>query len=94
MSSKVSQTKLIYDLLLDGNAHSTYEIVNLIKPGGGLVRISERIREIQKQHGVKIDSFRDDEDRSMWFYQLQPPVIPLNEMPEWDKFKAGQQTLM
>ena len=30
---KISQTKIIYDLLLDGEPHSTYEMVNLIKTG-------------------------------------------------------------
>ena len=71
MLLKISQTKIIYDLLLDGEPHSTYEMVNLIKPEGGLVRISERIREIQKQHGVKIDSWPDIHNKSMWWYQIE-----------------------
>jgi len=80
---KISQTKIIYDLLLDGEPHSTYEMVNLIKPDGGLVRISERIREIQKQHGIVIDSWPDNKNRSMWRYQIRPVEIPLEEMPEY-----------
>ena len=80
---KISQTKIIYNLLLDRKPHSTYEMVNLIKPEGGLVRISERIREIQKQHGVKIDSWPDNNNRSRWWYRIRPIEIPLEEMPEY-----------
>lgn len=91
MSEKLSQTKIIFDTLLDGEPHSTFELVNLIKPGGGLVRISERIREIQKQHGVRINSWSDSKNRSMWYYQLQPPEIPLEEMPEYREWNKNEQ---
>jgi hypothetical protein len=68
---KISQTKILYPILLDGKAHSTYELVNIIKPGGGLVRLSERIREIQKQYGVVIKSRQDTDNRCMWWYQME-----------------------
>lgn len=90
MSGKLSQTKIIYDLLLDGEAHSTFEMVNLIKPGGGLVRISERIREIRKKKDVNIIGFHDDKNFSLYWYQLLPPEIPLEEMPEYDEYNLGQ----
>jgi hypothetical protein len=83
---KISQTKIIYDLLLDGEPHSTYDMVNLIRPDGGLVRISERIREIQKQHGIVIDSWPDSKNRSMWWYLIKPVEIPLEEMPEYSLY--------
>lgn len=83
---KISQTKIIYNLLLDGEPHSTYEMVNLIRPEGGLVRISERIREIQKQYGIIIDSWPDSKNRSMWWYQIRPVEIPLEEMPEYSLY--------
>lgn len=84
MRDKISQTKIIYDILLDGEAHSTFELVNKIKPGGGLVRISERIREIKKQYGVDIISYRDDRDKTKWYYQMKP--IRLEDMPEYDEY--------
>jgi peroxiredoxin len=84
-----SQTKLIFNLLSDGEAHSTHELVNLIKPGGGLVRISERIREIMKQKGIIIESFRDDKDKTMWWYQIKATELEprFDEMPEYEKWK-------
>ena len=94
---KLSQTKIIYDLLLDGEPHSTYEMVNLIKPDGGLVRISERIREIQKQHGVKINSWSDSDNRSMWWYQIKPIEdleVKFEDMPEYEEYHQAQGILI
>lgn len=94
MADKLSQTKIIYDILLDLEAHSTYEIANRIKPGGGLVRISERIREIQKQKGIVIDSWQDKDNRSLWWYRIRQHQIPLEEMPEYERFNRGQTSLL
>lgn len=96
MSDKLSQTKIIYGLLLDGEAHSTFEMVNLIKPGGGLVRISERIREIQEQHGVIIESYRDDKNKTMWWYRIKATEYEpkFEDMPEYLEHNEGQGKLI
>ena len=86
---KLSQTKIIFDLLSDGEPHSTYEIAQLIGSSYGLLRISERIREIKSQHGLVIDSFRDDKNKSMWWYQIRASEkvdVPLEEMPEYQYY--------
>jgi hypothetical protein len=84
MDKKPSQTSIIYDLLLSGNPISTYQIAKAVG-GENLIRISERIREIKKQKNVEIVSFRDDQNKSLWWYQLKPE-IPLSEMPEYRKW--------
>jgi len=96
MEKKISQTKLLYDLLLDGNAHSTRELSALVMSKrlnpdeGGLVRLSERIREIKKQYGVEIVSFQDDLIHSKWYYQIKPIEYEpkFEDMPEVELWKG------
>lgn len=63
-------------MLADGEPHSTRELAALVmskrlKPDeGGLIRLSERIREIKKQKGVEIVGFHDDKNQSLYWYQL------------------------
>ncbi len=115
MSERLSQVKLIYYRLLDGDPHSNRELAALVMSKrlnpeeGGLVRISERIREIQKQYGVEIIGFHDDKIHSLYWYQMgrdisNSPVaqglkklsdnVPLEEMPEYDEYNRGQQKLI
>jgi hypothetical protein len=95
MSGKISQVKLIYNRLLDGEAHNTRELSSLVMSKrlnpdeGGLVRLSERIREIKKQYGVEIVSFRDDQNHSKWYYQIKSMEHSkpnFEEMPEYEKY--------
>ena len=91
-----SQVDRLYDLLLDGNPHSTNEIQEKIygREHLGYANIHARVTEIRKKYGVRVINFKDDKIKSLTYYQLLPPEIPLEEMPEYDKYNGGQQSLM
>ena len=93
---KPTQTDRLYDLLSDGNAHSTTEILEKVYGVGhsGYANIHGRVTDIRKKYGVKIINLKDDKIKSLSYYQILPPEIPLEEMPEWDKWHGGQQSLM
>ena len=93
---KISKVKIIYDLLLDGNPHSTNEIQE--KAFGrehlGYANIHARITEIRKKYGVNIINYPDDKIRSLTYYQMIPPEVRFEEMPEFEKYGGGQQKLV
>jgi hypothetical protein len=88
IEKKLSQASKLYDLLLDGNAHSTNEIQEKVygREHLGYANIHARITDIRKKYGVRIINFKDDKIKSLTYYQLLPPEIPLEEMPEFDKW--------
>jgi hypothetical protein len=120
MSEKISQTTRLYDLLSDGNPHSTNEIQLVIygREHLGYANIHGRITDIRKKYGLRVINFKDDEVKSLSYYQIVNDdkvelreeyknsilvkrsangidlPIPLEEMPEYDKFNLGQQILM
>ena len=96
MSAKIPQINRLYDLLSDGNAHSTTEILNKIYGVGhsGYANIHGRITDIRKKYGVKIINFKDDKIKSLSYYQILPPEITLEEMPEWDRWHQRQQRII
>ena len=96
MSAKIPQINRLYDLLSDGNAHSTTEILNKIYGVGhsGYANIHGRITDIRKKYGVKIINFKDDKIKSLSYYQILPPEITLEEMPEYATYNGGQAQLM
>ena len=92
---KPTQTDRLYDLLSDGNAHSTTEILEKIYGLGhsGYANIHGRVTDIRKKYGVTIINFKDDKIKSITYYQLLPPEVPLTEMPEYQEYNK-QQTLI
>ncbi|CAG0941186.1 hypothetical protein BROC_01325 [Candidatus Brocadiaceae bacterium] len=84
MEIKLSQTSKLYELLSDGNPHRTDEIVNKTYSGGSLARVGARIWDIQKKYGVKIRGWHDSMNPKLYWYQIVPPEIPLEETPEYE----------
>jgi hypothetical protein len=87
MENKISQISKIYDLLLDGNAHSTTVILEKIFGVNhyGYANIHGRITDIRKKYGVRIINFKDDNIKSLSYYQIIPPEIKLDEGPKFGK---------
>jgi hypothetical protein len=94
LQRKASQTKLIYDLLSDGYAHRTDEIVSKIYSGGSLARVGARIWDIQKKFNVKIEGWHDHDNPKLYWYQIKLPEVPLTEMPEYEMYNSGQGKLI
>jgi len=96
MSEKISQINRLYDLLLDGNSHSTNEIQEKIygREHLGYANIHGRITDIRKKYGVKIINFKDDKIKSLSYYQILPPEIALEDMPEYSAYNGGQEKLI
>ena len=96
MSVKIPQINRLSDLLLDGNPHSTNEIQEKIygREHLGYANIHGRITDISKKYGVKIINFKDDKIKSLSYYQILPPEITLEEMPEYATYNGGQAQLM
>ena len=96
MSAKIAQVNRLYDLLSDGNAYSTTEILNKIYGIGhsGYANIHGRITDIRKKYKVEVINFKDDKIRSLSYYQILPPEIALEEMPEYSAYNGGQGKLI
>ena len=90
-----TQASKLYDLLLDGNPHSTSEILDKVYglDFKGYANIHGRVTDLRKKYGVRIINFKDDKIKSLTYYQLLPPEVPLNEMPEYDLYNK-QPSLM
>ena len=69
----MSQTIEILELLLDGNPHRVDEILRKVygieKPS--IARVASRVHDIRK-HGFEVKSWRDPENKKLWWYQLSP----------------------
>lgn len=67
----MSQTRRLLNLLLDGEPHRTDHILEEIYGGGhlGIARIGARVHDLKKQ-GYEIEGFRDEENPSLYWYQL------------------------
>ncbi len=90
----MSQTQKLLDLLSDGCAHSTPEILQKVYGSDhlGIARISARIFGIKKK-GYIIRSFRDENKKTVTWYQLlkTPIVIEETEINK-DLFTPGKIT--
>jgi len=86
-----SQTKLIYDLLLEGRPVRTDEIVSRVYSGGSLARVGARIYDIQKKYGVKINGWHDKDNPKLYWYQLEE--LRIEDMPEYEVYR-GQAKLI
>jgi hypothetical protein len=84
MSEKISQTTRLFDLLSDGNPHSTNEIQEKIygREHLGYANIHGRITDIRKKYGVEIINFKDDKIKSLSYYQILPPETNLDDGPK------------
>lgn len=101
-----SQTTRLHDLLSDGEAHRTDEVVRKIYSGGALARVGARIFDVQKKYGVKIIGWHDHDNPKLYWYQIQPiehqsPIVQeakFEEMPEFRQYqiinKAGVQAAL
>lgn len=72
---KDGQVQRLYNLLSDGNSYSTIDILNRVYGGEhlGIARISARIWDLKKK-GCIIESWRDKERKSIWYYKMIIPV--------------------
>lgn len=82
---RVSQTDKLYDLLSDGNAHRTDEIVSKAYSGGSLARVGARIWDIKRKYGVEIIGWHDEKNPSLYWYQIKAPAF--EDMPEYQEWK-------
>lgn len=86
---KTSQNKRLYELLSDGEAHSTTEIQEKVYGSDhlGLARVGARVNDLKngKWSGktmCEIDGFDDENNQSVYWYQMigvkkEPaPVVP------------------
>ena len=98
---KLSQTDRLYNLLSDGEPHSTVEILNKIYGVGhsGYANIHGRVTDVRRKYKpIEIINFRDDKIKSLTYYQIKPPrepidspkepEIPLEETPEYAEYHA------
>jgi hypothetical protein len=80
MTQKPSQTERLYELLKDGAAHRTDEIVDKIYGHElSLARVGARVWDVKKRYGVKIDGHHDLENPKLYWYcmrKVQVPVMP------------------
>lgn len=96
MSKRPSQVDRLYDLLSDGEPHSTTEILKKIygREHLGYANIHGRVTDIRKKYGVKVRNFKDDRIKSLSYYQIEPAEVPFEEMPEFEKYTGSQQNLI
>lgn len=74
-------------ILLDFRPHSSKELMRRT----GATRIAARIHELRKKHGLIIDSWADELEPTLWWYQLKTPlpykdpfaVICRERLEEW-----------
>lgn len=98
---RISQTDRLYNLLSDGAAHSTVEILNKVYgvDHSGYANIHGRITDIRKKYHLNIINFKDDKIKTLTYYQIikmeenRPPIISyhdkaiedINRLPVQDK---------
>jgi hypothetical protein len=94
---KISQTERLYNLLSDGEPHSTVEILNRIYgvDHAGYANIHGRITDIRKKYHLNIINFKDDNTKTLTYYQIIPkePEIRLEDTPEYRKYGYGEKPL-
>ena len=69
----MSQTKKLYELLSDRKPHRTDEIMKVCYGDDhlGLARVGARIWDIKNKHNVEIESWKDKDVPSLWWYQIK-----------------------
>jgi len=98
MNNPLSQITRLFDLLSDGNAHSTNEIQLKIygREHLGYANIHGRVTDIRKKYGVNIINFKDDKIKTLSYYQIvskEPERIRLEDTPEYSKYHYGEKPL-
>lgn len=75
MEEKKSQAERLYNLLQDGQAHSTIEIMERVYGNDhlGLARVGARIYDVKKRYGVEVEGRKDNERKSIYWYRLVKP---------------------
>ena len=70
----MSQTQKLYNLLSDGEPHRTDQIMKVVYGDShlGLARVGARIWDIKSKYNVEIESWKDKEIPSLWWYQIKP----------------------
>lgn len=69
----MSQTDDLYEILKDGKPHASFDLVRAIyhQNSPTIARLSARIYDISKRYDVRIRSWRDKENETMWWYQIE-----------------------
>ncbi len=69
---KKSQLEKMWDLMRDGNPHSTYQIVAEVYDMSTttIARVASRVFDMKKKYGVDINSWPDKDNPKMWWYQV------------------------
>ena len=83
----MSQAQKLLNLLLDGEAHRTDEIMQRVYGGEhlGLSRVGARIYDIKKR-GHRIEGWRDPRWPTLYWYRLMPPA-----KPDWLKYPTAEK---
>lgn len=76
---KTSQAEKLRQVLSDGAAHSTVELLDRVYGVGhsGIARLGARIKDL-RDRGMEIESWKDNENKTVWYYQLKnapPPKV-------------------
>lgn len=68
----MSQTEKLYELLKDGQEHSTIEIMEKVYGGShlGLARVGARIYDIKKKYGVRIEGRTNTVNPTIYHYRM------------------------
>jgi len=66
-----SQTERLYNLLSDGLAHRTDEIVDKIYSGGFLARVGARVWDVKNRHTVRIVGWKDKANPALYWYRME-----------------------
>lgn len=88
---KPSQTTEILNVLSDHMAHSSFELVERVYHANGptLARLGARIWDL-RQKGWRIDSWRDQVDRSKHWYCLRPKELVQLELPGYGSLQESK----
>jgi hypothetical protein len=94
-----SQANKLYELLKDGHAHRTDEIMRVVYGGDhlGIARIGARIHDLKKR-GHEVKGWKDKERPALYWYQLirkdepeKPKAQPRLFAPQEQKTQSAAQ---
>jgi hypothetical protein len=74
-----SQTQKLYELLKDGERHSTREIQIFVYGSDhlGSARIAARIADLRKEGHDIPNAERDEHDPTVYWYRMKVPIVSL-----------------
>lgn len=89
----MSQTQKLYNLLSDGKPHRTDSIMKIVYGDDhlGLARVGARIWDIKNKYNVEIESWKDKETPSLWWYQMK--IEPITSLKTPKVLEENKNTL-